>query len=91
MNIDTGREFDFPNPQDDADMYPTPPLGFRLDYTGNLRADWNPPQVSSNVDPLVARLEAQISRLTADLQRAKEYIIRLGGQWPGEWGSRDLI
>lgn len=28
MNIETGREFSWPNPQDDPDMFPPPPAGF---------------------------------------------------------------
>ena len=36
MNIDTGREFNFTNPQDDPDLYPTPPTGFSYDINGKL-------------------------------------------------------
>ena len=81
MDIDTGREFPYPNSQDDPDI---PPLGYYYhDLEDNLM-DRNPQrrQVSSSVDSHVAQLEAQVSRLTADLQRAKDYIISLGGSWP---------
>ncbi len=36
MNIDTGREFSFPNPQDDPHLYPQPPLGFNYNYNSHL-------------------------------------------------------
>lgn len=38
MNIETGREFSFTNPQDDPDLYPRPPPGFSYDLEGRLRA-----------------------------------------------------
>jgi len=78
MDIDTGREFPYPNSQDDPDIYP---MGY---YYHDLEDNLIPqhPQVPSSVDSHVAQLEAQVSRLTADLQRAKNYIISLGGSWP---------
>ena len=36
MNPKTGREFSFTNPQDDPDLYPTPPKGFQYDLNGKL-------------------------------------------------------
>ena len=36
MDITTGREFPFTNPQDDPGMYPRPPPGFGYDYQGRL-------------------------------------------------------
>lgn len=38
MNIDTGREFPFTNPQDDPECYQPPPSGFDYDYNGRLIA-----------------------------------------------------
>lgn len=38
MNIDTGREFPFTNPQDDPQLYAPPPPGFSYDLDGRLRA-----------------------------------------------------
>jgi hypothetical protein len=37
MNINTGREFSFTNPQDDRDSFSTPPQGFRYNYDGHLQ------------------------------------------------------
>ena len=39
MNINTGREFDFTNPQDDPQKYATSPPGFRYDWKGRLVAN----------------------------------------------------
>lgn len=36
MNIDTGREFSYVNPQDDRHLYPTPPPGFYYRYDGSI-------------------------------------------------------
>jgi hypothetical protein len=38
MNCDTGREFDFTNPQDDPHLYAPPPTGFAYSYDGTLVA-----------------------------------------------------
>lgn len=38
MNSDTGREFDFTNPQDDPRLYAPPPTGFAYRYDGTLVA-----------------------------------------------------
>jgi hypothetical protein len=38
MNIATGREFEFKNPQDDPHLYPKPPAGFYYRYDGTLAA-----------------------------------------------------
>ena len=38
MNINTGREFDFKNPQDDKHLYPELPEGFRYNLDGTLSA-----------------------------------------------------
>ena len=38
MNIDSGREFSFTNPQDNPELYPTPPKGFGYDLDGHLIA-----------------------------------------------------
>lgn len=37
MNSETGREFSFTNPQDDPDLYPTPPPGYHYDLEGMLK------------------------------------------------------
>ena len=36
MNLETGREFGFTNPQDDPHLYATPPPGFSYSYDGTL-------------------------------------------------------
>lgn len=38
MNLHTGREFDWTNPQDDPHLYPPAPDGFDYDRYGNLVA-----------------------------------------------------
>lgn len=38
MNIQTGREFTFTNPQDDPHLYANPPAGFSYRYDGTLIA-----------------------------------------------------
>lgn len=38
MNSETGREFDFTNPQDDPHLYASPPPGFAYRYDGTLVA-----------------------------------------------------
>lgn len=38
MDVTTGREFPFVNPQDDPHKYPRPPPGFRYDIGGRLVA-----------------------------------------------------
>jgi hypothetical protein len=38
MDPATGREFSWTNPQDDPELYPTPPPGFRYDLEGHLVA-----------------------------------------------------
>lgn len=38
MNIETGREFGFTNPQDDPHLYAAPPPGFSYNIDGTLRA-----------------------------------------------------
>ncbi len=83
MNIDTGREFPFQNPQDDPERYPQPPPGYYHDYDGTLKVGYNhhTPRFP-NMNPEIARLEAQVARLTAELQRVEKYIRHLGGSWP---------
>jgi hypothetical protein len=39
MDIDTGREFSFHNPQDDHQDYPVLPPGFRYDLYGHIIRD----------------------------------------------------
>ncbi len=36
MDIATGREFSFVNPQDDPELYPNPPDGFTYNIDGKL-------------------------------------------------------
>ena len=36
MNIETGREFSFTNPQDDPELYPPLPPGFRYTIYGKV-------------------------------------------------------
>lgn len=36
MDPATGREFSWPNPQDDPELYPKPPPGFQYDTEGRL-------------------------------------------------------
>lgn len=58
MNIETGREFGFTNPQDDPQLYPRPPSGFRYNIDGTLQAipfynsavnrPFQPPRTSQN-------------------------------------------
>ena len=38
MNIETGREFSFTNPQDDPHLYPKLPSGFYYDLNGRVVA-----------------------------------------------------
>jgi hypothetical protein len=38
MDVVTGREFPFKNPQDDPKEYPKPPAGFKYDISGKLVA-----------------------------------------------------
>ena len=38
MNCETGREFNFTNPQDDPHLYAPPPVGFAYSYDGTLVA-----------------------------------------------------
>lgn len=38
MNVETGREFPFTNPQDDPELYRTPPSGYQYDLEGRLVA-----------------------------------------------------
>lgn len=38
MDIETGREFSWTNPDDDPELYPTPPPGFYYDLEGRLVA-----------------------------------------------------
>lgn len=38
MNVSTGREFSYTNPQDDPHLYPAPPSGFQYDCEGRLCA-----------------------------------------------------
>lgn len=38
MNCQTGREFNFTNPQDDPQLYPKLPEGFHYDLYGNVKA-----------------------------------------------------
>jgi hypothetical protein len=45
MDPRTGREFNFTNPQDDPELYPSPPAGFQYDIDGHLIAI---PSVSSD-------------------------------------------
>ncbi len=80
MDINTGREFPFVNPQDDPGHYPQPPP--------DLRTHQHPykhphPDFTMN-DSYTATLEAHVYTLRAELERAKAYIIRLGGTWPNE-------
>ena len=39
MNIETGREFSFTNPQDDPHLYPKLPIGFSYDIYGKIRGN----------------------------------------------------
>lgn len=39
MDITTGREFPFSNPQDDPHLYPVPPNGFMYNIDGTLTAN----------------------------------------------------
>lgn len=45
MDVTTGREFSYVNPQDDPHLYPQPPPGFAYSYKGTLmgfpRAEWS--------------------------------------------------
>lgn len=71
MDITTGREFPFTNPQDDRHLYPTPPSGFSYDIYDHLVADQTRLLPKQNV------FSNKIHRLN------KEYIrhILQVGQW----------
>lgn len=63
MNIETGREFEFVNPQDDPHLYPRPPAGFGYDIGGRLQAHARQPaaafryQYGDQLRPIVAAKE----------------------------------
>ena len=63
MNIETGREFKFANPQDDPHLYPSPPTGFGYDINGRLQAHARQPaaafryQYGDQLRPIVAAKE----------------------------------
>lgn len=63
MNIETGREFSFTNPQDDPQLYPQLPHGFRYDVYGNVI---NIPNLQDQVNELrndIRLLQDQIAEL----------------------------
>lgn len=39
MDITTGREFPYTNPQDDPELYPRLPPGLRYSYDGSIHAE----------------------------------------------------
>ena len=55
MNINTGREFSWTNPQDDRELYPRPPPGFYYDLSGRLAA--KPCYTSSPLDTFTTQVK----------------------------------
>lgn len=77
MNIDTGREFSFTNPQDDPELYPPAPPGFSYDLSGRLMAlPFNSvPIVGMTVPDAVLALNQQGRRLRIVEEDGKGYAI----------------
>lgn len=72
MNIETGREFSFTNPQDDPDRYPVLPPGLFYSYDGTVRAlpvHTPPPKLNDKLTDILSRNTAKSVREATERAR----------------------
>ena len=57
MDPKTKREFSFTNPQDDPDLYPTPPKGFCYELNGDLTPIHDESKSNSNDNNKIEKIK----------------------------------